>query len=185
MGTWEGLPQAQLANDGCVIRTSTLPSKGPQWRPVLTGVVYVITWQLLVFMCSHRFTPLCKARQVCSSDFLCGLGLHPPHINSSFCFFLSSEIGDTTVPELCLGRLYIKAFFKAEDYTLGGSCLMKGYVLYFLFSTFEHAYVKLRKRYLVVRSHVFKQTVRLSFCLPFQGPLVPALYTRAVWHVWW
>lgn len=84
-------------------------------------------------MCSHRFTPLCKARQVCSSDFLCGLGLHPPHINSSFCFFLSSEIGDTTVPELCLGRLYIKAFFKAEDYDFGRELFDEGICSLFSF----------------------------------------------------
>lgn len=86
------------------------------------------------------------------------------------------------VPELCLGRFYVKAFFKAEGYDFGRGLFDKG-ICFLFFSTFEHAYVKLRKWYLVVQSHVLKQTARLSFCLPFQGLLVPALYTRAAWHM--
>lgn len=46
------------------------------------------------------------------------------------------------VPELCLGRFYVKAFFKAEGYEFGMELSDEG-ICFLFFSTFEHAYVKL------------------------------------------
>lgn len=66
-------PMSTAANNGCMIGISMLPPKGPQRRTVFTGVVCVVTWWLLAFRCSHRFTPLCKARRVCASDSLCSV----------------------------------------------------------------------------------------------------------------